>query len=238
MSVRSNFNDEGSMKLADINQFGPMIGMNSALEGVTLLEIWQGIHHRALHWNLPPEGKTIEEHQFSISFDDRNTCIILEENVLSKHWYSLCNSIGMTVYGAASLSWCKDAEPSQVWESWLASNFPLKPLPEFERPARFINPALMPQSNKLSGILEILNNRHHDSSRTYSLAICASIAASKEPLEFDISAEKLATATPQIASFLKSRMLQKPEQTAEEATLVKTWTEAIKGTEFDIWEGS
>ncbi|WP_066707575.1 hypothetical protein [Celeribacter ethanolicus] len=141
----------------------------------------------------------------------------------------------MTVYGAIALSWCKDAELSQVWEGWHASGFPLKPSPEFERPARFINPALMPVSDSLHDILNAEARKHEDP-EIHTLAICARIAAMQGPLKFDIPLDSLKTAPPQIAAFLKSRTLEKPDRTAEENALIATWSATIKGTEFDIWE--
>ena len=152
-------------------------------------------------------------------------------------WSSLCSAAGPTVYGAIALSWCKDAELSQVWEGWHASGFPLKPSPEFERPARFINPALMPVSDSLNDILNAEARKHEDP-EIHTLAICARIAAVQGPLKFDIPLDSLKTAPPQIAAFLKSRMLEKPDRTAEESALIATWSATIKGTEFDIWESA
>ncbi|WP_226554417.1 hypothetical protein [Celeribacter naphthalenivorans] len=155
----------------------------------------------------------------------------------SKKWLSLCDALGPTVYGAIALSWCKDAELSQVWEGWHASGFPLKPSPEFERPARFINPTLMPVSDSLHDILNAEARKHEDS-EIHTLAICARIAAVQGPLKFDIPLDSLKTAPPQIAAFLKSRMLEKPDRTAEENALIATWSATVKGTEFDIWESA
>ena len=136
----------------------------------------------------------------------------------------------MTVYGAVALSWCKDADIKDVWEGWETSGFPLKPLPEFERPARFLNPALMPKTRSLKGIVGAVGNS--------SLAICAAIASSPEPLEFDLDLTVMHSAKPQLAAFLKSRMLQKQARTAEEESLLNAWSETVKGTEYDVWEGA
>lgn len=143
----------------------------------------------------------------------------------------------MTVCGATTLSWCKNAELSQVWAGRHASRFPFKPSPEFERPTRLINPALMPVRDSLHDILNAEAGKH-ENPEFHARAICARIAAVQGLLQFDISLDCLKTAPPQIAAFLESRMLEKPERTSEESALIATWSEAIKGTKFDIWENT
>ncbi|MFT6604983.1 MAG: hypothetical protein ACJA2X_000159 [Halocynthiibacter sp.] len=149
------------------------------------------------------------------------------KDVPMQTWANICAASGMTVYGAVAVSWCKDAEIGQVWEGWRASGFPLKPLPEFERPARFINAGLLPETNSLAAIIAAADSK--------TLPICAMIAAMGGPLDFDISEDMLRNAPPQVASFLKSRMLQKSDRTEAENQLVETWSITIAGTEYDIW---
>lgn len=213
-----------------------LIGVHREREGKPLFERWYDIHKNAISF----EQLMRERDAATASLIDQGSQGQFEKlaEVDAGIWNSLCLGLGMTVYGAIALSWCKDAELQQVWEGWLTSGFPLKPLPEYERPARFINPALMPQTNKLTGMLEAFNDKYPDSQTTYSLAICAAIASLKEPLDFDLSTDSLTKATPQIASFLKSRMLHKPDRTAEENALIEVWTKTVKGTEFNVWEGA
>ncbi|TNE64061.1 MAG: hypothetical protein EP336_16420 [Rhodobacteraceae bacterium] len=200
----------------------------------TLIGFWSKLHaffyelETSLRGLLPEEGR--------ITHNIRTLCHSMAQIPADK-WSGLCSSIGPTVYGAIALSWCKDAELSQVWEGWHASGFPLKPSPEFERPARFINPALMPVSDSLHDILNAEARKHEDP-EIHTLAICARIAAVQGPLKFDIPLDSLKTAPPQIAAFLKSRMLEKPDRTAEESALIATWSATVKGTEFDIWESA
>ena len=164
----------------------------------------------------------------------RKACRALEE-VNSQTWTQLLALLGTTAYGAVALSWCEGADIDDVWKGWLASGFPLKPLPEFERPAQFLNPALVPQVDNLSAVVDAFAGKYADNRDLYSLAISASIAAQKQPLEFDMTPEHLAKAPSQVAAILKSRLLQKPEQTSEDKAIIETWDKSIKDTEWDVW---
>lgn len=144
--------------------------------------------------------------------------------------------LGWTSYGAVALSWCAGVQLRDVWSGWLASGFPLKPLPEFERPARFLNPALLPQTASLREIVAWANGQGYTEVAMYDLAISAVIAGLKVPLIFDMPAGQMAQASPQIAAFLRSRLLQKPGYGAEELALLDAWGARIKGSAYDISE--
>lgn len=154
----------------------------------------------------------------------RDLCYVPVED-----WHRMCNGLGATVYGATALSWCKGATLCQVIDGWRASGFPLKPLPEFERPARFVNPALLPKSRRLSVL--------SDAAKPDVFTLCIMIAHSDDPLEFDIGPQAFESmGHPQLAAFLKSRMLRKPNRTANEDALILRWSQVVKGSEFDVWE--
>lgn len=193
----------------------------------TILRIWDRLHSFFYELETSHKGPLPEERRISSNI---NTLTDSMRAVPASDWTQFCLSLGWTVYGAVALSWCKDAELAKVWEGWEASGFPLKPLPEYERPARFVNPALMPKTRSLKGIVDEMGNS--------SLAICAAIASSPEPLEFDLDSSMIKSAKPQLAAFLKSRMLEKQNRTGEEEALLKVWSDAVKDTEYDIWEGS
>ena len=185
-------------------------------DDLTLPYIWV-----SLHLNAQMEQETLANPRLSRETVrmENEISYLLEalKKVAMQKWWGLCDASGWTVYGAIALSWCQDAEISQVWDGWEASGFLLKPLPENERPAHFINPALLPQTSSLSEIVNFCPDK--------SLPICATIAALKSPLEFDLPAENLKAATPQLASFLKSRMQQKTGRTAEEDKMIQVWSE-------------
>jgi len=194
-------------------------------DDLTLPYIWV-----SLHLNAQMEQETLNNPRLS-----RETARMANEisyllqalqQVPMQKWFNLCIASGITVYGAVALSWCQDARIEQVWDAWEASGFPLKPLPEYERPASFINPALLPETNSLSQIIAFCPDK--------TLPICAMIAALKEPLDFDLPVGQLEMANPQLASFLKSRMEQKPDRTPEQNDLVNIWTQTIKGTEWEV----
>ena len=188
-------------------------------------EIWHILNTNAKLWE--------QYHKLPSRFKNRDDIDVECQNMLqsftsfpSDRWHTLCTAAGWTVYGAVALSWCQDVQISQVWDGWEASGFLLKPLPEYERPAHFINPALLPQTSSLSQIVNICPDK--------SLPICATIAALKSPLEFDLPVENLKTANPQLASFLKSRMQQKSGRTAEEDELIQVWSQTVSGTEWEV----
>jgi len=206
-----------------------MRGVVDLGDGLTPVDIWQGLHANARAWSEARYGANPYQDCVLIDGTDLSVLKALSDYPAEK-WHALCAAAGMTVYGPVALSWCKDAKIKDVWDGWEASGFPLKPLPEFERPVRFINSAFMPKTRSLKGIVDDLGNS--------SLAICAAIASSPEPLEFDLDQNMMKSAKPQLAAFLKSRMLEKQDRTAEEEALLKVWSEAVKDTEYDIWEGS
>ena len=212
-------------------------GTRSTDNGSSLIGLWNKIHENAVFWMNIPIGSE-RENDLSL-LDDAIASIVTSSitKVEYNHWHGLCSAAGWTSYGAIALSWCKDPAIADVWSGWLSSGFPLKPLPEFERPARFINPALLPQADSLSGIATWVKAQGYKDAATYDLALCAVIAALKTPLIFDIEAEKLRKLSPQISAFLKSRMLQKSGRNAEEEALLEVWSTSVKGTEYDVWEG-
>lgn len=197
--------------------------------GVLAVDLWREVVRLAEKYTVALEGKRAVYDALTLEF--------LQDisKVDEKLWKDMCEGIGWTPYGAVALSWCRNARLDEVWKGWLASGFPLKPLPEFERPARFINPALMPQMSKLSSIVDMSAGNFTDKPDLYSLAISATIVAQNHPFEFDMVPENLAKAPPQVAAILKSRLLRKPEQTSEDKAIIETWDKLIKGTEWDVW---
>lgn len=208
----------------------PQVFMGACLlpDNVSLPHLWHRIHSNAsILASSSNESPTFSDQE---NVDRKDICLI---EALSKchadKWHSLCAAAGWTVYGAVALSWCEGAVLKDVWKGWEASGFPLIPKPEFERPARFINPALLPQTNKVSEMIS--------ASGSSVLAFCAMVAAlGDNPLDFNLSDKGLKGASRQIAAFLKSRMLRKEERTEQEDALIRFWGDKIKGSKFDVWE--
>ena len=206
----------------------PKQGAFLLLDDWSPIDIWYLLHRHADIW-ITSSNANCEK------IDGTDAGVIRSaSSIQATRWSALCAAAGWTVYGAVALSWCEGAKLEDVWAGWLASGFPLKPLPQFERPARFINPALLPQTNKSGEINKLMKETSPDGN-TYQLAVSAAIAALKEPLEFELEPEQYKDAMPQIAAFLKSRMLQKSDRTDEENAIVDVWSETIKGTQWDVW---
>ncbi len=205
------------------------------IKSMSLTELWHIVHHHAADWpSLPTGGSKIVYHRDRVDQEDLDTLTALQ-GVEAQRWSALCSAAGWTVYGAVALSWCEGAKLEDVWKGWLASGFPLKPLPEYERPARFINPALLSDATSIEGINQWSIDQKYPDLETHALAVCATIAALKSPPIFGLPPEQYAHAAPQIAAFLKSRLLQKPALAPQERNLVGILGQKIKGTEWDVW---
>lgn len=197
-----------------------------------IVDLWREILRFAeKHWEAGSEDREIYD---ALSYEFLGDL----RKVSAEDWSNICGGLGHSVYGAVALSWCQGATLAQVWSGWLASGFPLKPLPEYERPARFLNPALLPQTETLNQITGWVNEQRYPDAATYDLALSALIAGSQTPVELDMVPEAMRQARPQIAAFLKSHMLQKPARTPEEDALIAAWSERVKGTEFDTPEAA
>jgi len=201
------------------------LGSHKDQSSKLLAKTWISLHENAKAWISTPLGEIQKKDRKLFDVADTNALSALQ-SINVNIWQSLCIGTGMTVYGAVALSWCEDAELSQVWEGWEASGFPLKPLPEFERPARFINPALLPTTNSLKEIITIAENK--------SLPICAMMVAKRDSLEIDLPESMLKSATPQIASFLKAHMERKADRSADENALIEVWNKTVTGTEWEV----
>lgn len=190
-----------------------------------LINDWLSINKNGATWLSLPIGTSLQSDRGMV---DKAMSRLLAAcaSTPAAAWKALCDGIGMTVYGAVALSWCKGADLSQVWEGWEASGFPIKPLPEYERPARFINPALIPATNSLMELARIVENK--------TLPICAMIVAKGDALDVDLTPGQAAKASPQIASFLKAHMEQKQSRTDEQNQMIETWADLVSGTEWEI----
>ncbi|TQM90403.1 hypothetical protein BD293_0039 [Roseinatronobacter monicus] len=213
------------------NLCNPMAGVTDLGDGLTVVDIWQGLHANAKAWPVNPYGlASAAQNRTLIDGTDLSVLRALAAYP-GAGWSALCTAAGWTSYGAVALSWCQGATLPQVLDAWLASGFSLKPLPEYERPARLLNPTLLPQTRSLSALVE--------AAQPNAFALCVMIAHSPEPLDFDMSLETLQSVPqPQLAAFFKSRMLQKPVRSPDEDQLIVIWTATVKGTEFDIWEAA
>lgn len=213
----------------------------------TLAETWHRLHLNAVAWSEIWQSddliydRLLLDEGFSSFIESLSTCP-------TSRWSALCEACGWTVYGAVALSWCKDANIAEVWAGWEASGFPVKPSPGFERPARFLNPALLPdvatgaaQSSKTSvaprslrALTEAAQNR--------PVPLCALIAVNDLPVLFDLPTDMMAGAAPDIAATLRARMerqIEADEKNLPDAAtcdhLLSAWGHTVTDTPYDIW---
>lgn len=203
----------------------PMLGVVDLAENITPVDVWQGLHLNATAWREIPDDHGQDAQRRLIDESDLSVLSVMS-NYPAGHWSRLCDATGWTVYGAVALSWCSGAELSDVWDGWLASGFPLMPLPASERPARLINPALRPSSRNISTLIQ--------ASTPNTLGLCALIAALDEPLVIDMAAKQFANAPPQVASFLKSRLLASGDKIVDRS-LLDMLERTLEGTLYDLW---
>ncbi len=216
MSDESNFNMEINIyNKAAINP------ENSIFLPETLLSLGENFST----WLNVQNSKSNEKQKYKNHLDEILTKNLERlKNSGVSNWITINQVSGWTVYGAVAMSWCEGAELDQVWEYWEASGFPLLPRPEYERPARFINPEILPDTTSLTALSELAGNK--------TLPLCAMIVAmGDKPLEFDMSEAQLRSASPQIAAFLKEKM---KKQGNVDADLIAHWSETIKGTEYEV----
>lgn len=142
----------------------------------------------------------------------------------AEHWILMGQGSGMTVYGAAALSWCRGAELDSVFAAWAASGCSLKSGEPYERPARHINPAVLMPTSSLREITIGANGKF--------LPFYVRIAAAVKPLEFDLSVDVLRKADPQVKELLWHRIRDRTTGVPPEwATILKQGDPQLDGAE-------
>ena len=169
---------------------------------LTLADIWSGL--RADHAAWIAAGPDLRA-----SIDESDLSLLRElAAVEATRWQQLCDALGWTPLGAVALSWCIGANLRDTREAWAASGADITPDPASLRPARLLNPALLPERPRLSDLA--LTCEDDD------LQLCILIAAAPEPLDIDLPPESLKTASPRVASLLHDILARRPEITERE----------------------
>lgn len=170
-------------------------------DDLTLPYIWV-----SLHLNARMEQDTLSNPRLARETtrmaDEIRYLLKALDTVPVQNWWDLCEASGWTVYGAVGLSWCKGATAAQFWRAWDLVKYPLEPGDAAERPCTFINPAFLPDTPVLTGIVEACGNA--------CTPICVSIAALREPLLIDVSVVQIDQAEPPLRVFLRSRLQSQP----------------------------
>ncbi len=173
--------------------FDPMQGATDLGDGLTPIDIWQGLHANARNWSAVRYGASQHHDRTLIDGSDLSVFKALATFPAAK-WSAMCEAVGWTIYGAVGLSWCKDTALSEVVAAWKETGLKINPTPEMRRPAQMINPAIFPETNSLREAVIAVE------SDVLSVAII--LAARREPIALDIPNNALASAHPMIANFL------------------------------------
>lgn len=200
-------------------------GAFTLYDGLTLADLWQGLHGGARAWSSVERNSHHTQNRLLIDGADVNLLQSLSACPAAR-WSAFCEAAGWTIYGAIALSWCADAELADVWSGWEASGFPLRPEPAHERPARLLNSALLPDTLSLRDLTEAAGNQ--------TLPLCAMIAAKQVPLIYDLPDSMIARAGPQLAAFLKANMARMSDPTPQQRSLMEIWSQTVKDTEYDV----
>lgn len=187
-----------------------LMGKTQRLEnGVRYVDLWSEINKLAeKHANALPHDAEVFD---ALTYEFLNDLKTVDAQV----WRALCLGVGLTVYGAVALSWCKGATLTDVWEDWTASEYAFAPGLYAERPAHFINPSLLPRETSLQKMAQV--------SGTSQLQLCAMIAASEGPVAFDLPLESLKAAPPNIAGFLQDRLKRQGARSDDETAIQAHW---------------
>lgn len=180
----------------------------------TLPRLWDWLHNNAMHWAHIYRSSPGHRNLAQLDRVDRDNLALLQDCPAAR-WTMLCRAAGVTDLGAAALGWCAEATEAAVWEMWRAAEPGLEPSPEFLRPTRLLAPAIAPNSPRLSDLLR----RAKDD----ALVLCVLIAASEQPLDFDLPLDTLRSADPRLAAFLRENMARKLDPSAQEKALLMHW---------------
>ena len=98
----------------------PMTGVTDLGDGLTVVDIWQGLHANAIAWQAHPYGASAVQNRMLIDGTDLSVLRALAAYPCAS-WAALCAAAGWTAYGAVALSWCEGATLPQVFDGWRAS---------------------------------------------------------------------------------------------------------------------
>ncbi|WP_147112934.1 hypothetical protein [Tateyamaria sp. syn59] len=161
---------------------------------LSLPATWVGLHasHEAWIYATPDDRGRIDDSDLSI--------LRSLAEIPAARWSSLCSAAGWTPLGAAAMSWCEGATLREVREAWETVE-PLLTVDEITcRPARLLNPALLPETTthgmrKLSSMVVAGDDNN--------LQISLQIAHHPAKLMVDLSKDILSGADPSLAEHIR-----------------------------------
>ncbi|KZL26498.1 hypothetical protein [Pseudovibrio sp. Ad37] len=86
-------------------------------EGLTPVDVWQGLHASEPLWIASAGIEGGQENQTRIDETDLSLLKKLE-SFPAKRWAQMCDGIGWTPLGAAALSWCQSSNNQAFKVAW------------------------------------------------------------------------------------------------------------------------
>ncbi|WP_082596500.1 hypothetical protein [Pseudovibrio sp. POLY-S9] len=86
-------------------------------EGLTPVDVWQGLHASEPLWIASAGVDGGEENQSRINETDLSLLKRLE-TFPAKRWAQMCDGIGWTALGAVALSWCQSSNDQAFKTAW------------------------------------------------------------------------------------------------------------------------
>lgn len=130
----------------------PFAGVFRLSTDLSLTEVWTGLHSDAQMWQRAAFAADTLRQRAAI--EDNTTALLTALTACpAVRWQAFLEAQGVTQLGAVALSWCSDANISQVADLFLRD---VKGLSDINtRAARRVNPALIPVTRSLREMTEI-----------------------------------------------------------------------------------
>lgn len=194
--------------------------LNPVFQGAHLLEdtltavdVWQLLHSDAQEWEDTPRNSKFYKIREMLVQADRDALRKLRKFPATT-WEYLCFGAGWTVYGAVGLSWCEGADFAKVADCWQHSGFDLNAREISLRAAQMINIDIVSSSQKLSEMIEELENN--------TFRISLTLAAREGKIEVDLSPQSLEPAPAELVPFL-IMAIENSSRKAEFSELLEKW---------------
>ena len=194
-------------------QLDPFKGVVTYGEGLTLVDIWTGLHSDAQMWQRSAFAADTLRQRAAVN--ENTTALLTSLNACEAvRWRALLDAQGVTQLGAIALSWCDGAALPDV--ATLVLQDITSPSDIDRRAASYLNPALVPETRSLSAMADAANN-----DAGVLVLMCL---ARDTPIDFDVSYQWLDGMPPAVGAVFLERYA--PEVSAVDAKIVANWQAA------------
>ncbi len=191
----------------------PSDGVFRLGDGLTLAEIWTGLHSDAVQWQRAGFAPDTTRQRAAITDNTRALLLALTDCPVTR-WKTFLDAQGVTQIGAIALSWCDKADLKLVAAVFL--NGIETPAQIDERAAGLLNPTLLPRSRSL---LEMADTVGFDVS-----SLVLATLGSPDPLIMDASPVWLSDLPAMVGSVLLRRY--DPSVSALPSHVLEDWNAA------------